>query len=522
MFNDDFSKNVSQTVDAYRGNEAKLQKEYKINNDLAKLIAYQQLTTEANDLANAAKLREAKQPNSIKQQYEDKLVQDKTNSLMNRVDQVAGIPQNLQRPRPQGQNQLPQGIAAAQRPPMAQGQRPPMAQGQRPPMPSMGMAQGGIASYNYGGPVQKFFVGSDKPVEATTDIDALARAASRYGSDINYNSDLTTTTTTTGADYAKILKDITGADLTDLNKTPPRTGSKNVVAETLSASDPELMKRLREQANIDPAQAKKDEATRLAGRYMPDKEEDNPLKVLQQQIEEQKKQRADIRDPDRVKKEDNQTYIDAMALGGPRGYIRAMNKLQENRSEKEKEAMANVSKLQVARTSKRQELLEKVDAGAAEEFKTYFDMQTAAAKELANMSADGLKYEQAEYKMMLDNANDKLKNALSAANGIVASQMKVIQQESLSLDKIRGAYSAVADAKNDIVKNLMSMQELQRLQIDTAFKAYSENKENKKAAKAAKEAEILKAKLDRQIVSATKRADMFLDLYMTKMQEAIR
>ena len=28
LFNDDFSKNVSQTVDAYRGNEAKLQKEY--------------------------------------------------------------------------------------------------------------------------------------------------------------------------------------------------------------------------------------------------------------------------------------------------------------------------------------------------------------------------------------------------------------------------------------------------------------------------------------------------------------
>ena len=522
MFNDDFSKNVSQTVDAYRGNEAKLQKEYKINNDLAKLIAYQQLTTEANDLANAAKLREAKQPNSIKQQYEDKLVQDKTNSLMNRVDQVAGIPQNLQRPRPQGQNQLPQGIAAAQRPPMAQGQRPPMAQGQRPPMPSMGMAQGGIASYNYGGPVQKFFMGSDKPVEATTDIDALANAASLYGSGSNYNSDLTTTTTTTGADYAKILKDITGADLTDLNKTPPRTGSKNVVAETLSASDPELMKRLREQANIDPAQAKKDEAARLAGRYMPDKEEDNPLKVLQQQIEEQKKQKADIRDPDRVKKEDNQTYIDAMALGGPRGYIRAMNKLQENRSEKEKEAMANVSKLQVARTSKRQELLEKVDAGAAEEFKTYFDMQTAAAKELANMSLEGLKLEQAEYKMMLDNANDKLKNALSAASGIVASQMKVIQQESLSLDKIRGAYSAVADAKNDIVKNLMSMQELQRLQIDTAFKTYSENEENKDAADAAKAAEILKAKLDRQIVNATKPADTFLALYMTKMQEAIR
>ena len=527
MFNDDFSKNVSQTADAYRGNPAKLQKEYKINNDLAKLIAYQQLTTEANDLANAAKLREAQQPNSIKQQYEDKLVQEKTNSLMNRVDQVAGIPQNLQRPRPQGQNQRPQGIAAAQRPPMAQGQRPPMAQGQRPPMaqgqrppmPSMGMAQGGIASYNYGGPVQKFQAGSNDPVE----VDALTDAMNLYGSPQNNgasNVDLTTTTTTsTDADFGKIIKDITGKNLRDLGNLPERTMSTNAITEAFSKNEPELMKRLREQANLDPYQARTDKAAELTSRYMPEEEENNPLAVLKRQIEEQKKQKTDIRDPDRVRREDNQTYISAMALGGPRGYSRAMNKLRENRSEGEKEAMANVSRLQLARTSKRQELLEKVDAGAAAEFKQHFDMQRDAAAALAGLTVDGIKHEQKEYEIMVNAANNKLKAAISAANGIVASQMKVIQQESLSLEKLKGAYQVVSDAKFKVMTNLIESQKMDRMSIKVAKDNYNKNKNNKTAIEAYNTAIERQEELDKFVAEQTQGMKTFIEAYTQKMLE---
>jgi len=530
MFNDDFSKNVSQTADAYRGNPAKLQKEYKINNDLAKLIAYQQLTTEANDLANAAKLREAQQPNSIKQQYEDKLVQEKTNSLMNRVDQVAGIPQNLQRPRPQGQNQRPQGIAAAQRPPMAQGQRPPMAQdqrppmaqGQRPPMPSMGMAQGGIASYNYGGPVQKFQAGSNDPVEVDM-ATALTDAMNLYGSPQNNgasNVDLTTTTTSTGADYKQTLSDITGASLSDLNKSPDRTKLSKTVMQ--DAIDPAIMKRLRELTSLDPDQARIDKAAELTGRYMPEEEENNPLAVLKRQIEEQKKQKTDIRDSDRVRREDNQTYISAMALGGPRGYSRAMNKLRENRSEGEKEAMANVSKLQLDRTNKRQELLEKVDAGAAAEFKQHFDMQRDAAAALAGLTVDGIKHEQKEYEIMVNAANNKLKAAISAANGIVASQMKVVQQESLSLEKIKSAFTAVSAARAKIVASLNDAQSMDRLNINGYTETYRLNPGNDKARENAEAAIALEGRLNRQIVDATKKLDVFLDQATQRMLGMIK
>jgi len=527
MFNDDFSKNVSQTADAYRGNPAKLQKEYKINNDLAKLIAYQQLTTEANDLANAAKLREAQQPNSIKQQYEDKLVQEKTNSLMNRVDQVAGIPQNLQRPRPQGQNQRPQGIAAAQRPPMAQGQRPPMAQGQRPPMaqgqrppmPSMGMAQGGIASYNYGGPVQKFQAGSNDPVE----VDALTDAMNRYSSSQNNgasNVDLTTTTTTsTDADFGKIIKDITGKNLRDLGNLPERTMSTNAITEALSKNEPELMKRLREQANLDPYQARTDKAAELTSRYMPEEEENNPLAVLKRQIEEQKKQKTDIRDPDRVRREDNQTYISAMALGGPRGYSRAMNKLRENRSEGEKEAMANVSKLQLARTSKRQELLEKVDAGAAAEFKDVYAAHKSAADSIAKMSSEGIKLEQDHFKMMLERSSATLRSAIAAANGIVASQMKVIQQESLSLEKLKGAYQVVSDAKFKVMTNLIESQKMDRMSIKVAKDNYNKNKTSPTAIEAYNTAIERQEELDKFVAEQTQGMKTFIEAYTQKMLE---
>ena len=514
MFNDDFSKNVSQTADAYRGNPAKLQKEYKINNDLAKLIAYQQLTTEANDLANAAKLREAQQPNSIKQQYEDKLVQEKTNSLMNRVDQVAGIPQNLQRPRPQGQNQRPQGIAAAQ--------RPPMAQGQRPPMPSMGMAQGGIASYNYGGPVQKFQAGSNDPVEVDM-ATALIDASNLYGSPQNNgasNVDLTTTTTTsTDADFGKIIKDITGKNLRDLGNLPERTMSTNAITEALSKNEPELMKRLREQANLDPDQARTDKAAELTGRYMPEEEENNPLAVLKRQIEEQKKQKTDIRDPDRVRREDNQTYISAMALGGPRGYSRAMNKLRENRSEGEKEAMANVSKLQLARTSKRQELLEKVDAGAAAEFKDVYAAHKSAADSIAKMSSEGIKLEQDHFKMMLERSSATLRSAIAAANGIVASQMKVIQQESLSLEKLKGAYQVVSDAKFKVMTNLIESQKMDRMSIKVAKDNYNKNKTSPTAIEAYNTAIERQEELDKFVAEQTQGMKTFIEAYTQKMLE---
>ena len=122
-----------------------------VGKDLIGVMALQKLQKEKQAAANELMLAQQNNPATIKEQLENELAGMTQNEM---TAQTAGIMNQRQQQSPQ-QQQRPQGIQQAARPPMGGAPmggapRPPMGGAPRPPM----MASGGIVGYEAGGKVK--------------------------------------------------------------------------------------------------------------------------------------------------------------------------------------------------------------------------------------------------------------------------------------------------------------------------------------------------------------------------------
>jgi hypothetical protein len=366
-----FSTKVDRTVKAYRGNPEVLDKRYKVSKDLADLIAYQQLMEEKEALSKAVMLREGKQPSSIKDQYEKSLVSGSRDSMMNRAAIVGNIPQNLQG----------QGIANNPRPNMRN------------------MAQGGIVGFQAGGgtsqsalqilnqtaqPPQGTYAGPTLTPKQMAAM-ALKQAQSKYGGTGGTGgtgarpiNKTTTTSTTSSKSVDDRLKEY-GVNKSDINKEILRSDTK----EVSDAMGPKAIAAQREMANKDIEEEKTKERDRLTKRY----EGVGIQAELQRQIDEQKKLDASATDPAKMKKDDRNAILRGMALGGVRGSTIAQNKLAANRAKGDQERVDRVRKMTNQKNATTLSLLKDADAGAADAFKVYAEMQSKAFDSLKGLSS---------------------------------------------------------------------------------------------------------------------------------------
>jgi len=491
----EFSTKVDRTVKAYRGNPEGLDKKYKVSKALADLIAYQQLMGEKEALAKDVMLRESKQPSSIKDQYEEKLVSGSKDSMMDRAARVGNIPQNLQRPRPpqQGQRPMPQGIASNPRPNMRN------------------MAQGGIVGFQAGGgtsqsalqiaqqamqPKQGTYTGPAlTPTQMATM--ALQQAQSKYGGTGGTGARPINKTTTTSTTSSKSVDDRLkeyGVDKSDINKEILRNDTK----EVSEAMGPDLIDAQRKMAAMNPEEEKTKERERLTNRY----EGVGIQAELQRQIEEQKKLDASATDPAKMKKDDRDAILRGMALGGVRGSTIAQNKLAANRAKGDQERIDRVRKMTNEKNTATLNLLKDVDTGAAEAFKVYAEMQGKAFDSLRGLSSADIAAREQRFANDIKFDQGRMGNILRAVQAQVAEDTRRLTQESLTLQQLNSMIVSQANSMQETKDSIYGVQELDRQRIGTILNDVKNQNSPQGRARIADAEKKLK-ELDQQVIDAS-------------------
>ncbi len=521
-----FSTKVDRTVKAYRGNPEVLDERYKVSKDLADLIAYQQLMEEKEALSKAVMLREGKQPSSIKDQYEKSLVSGSRDSMMDRAARVGNIPQNLQ-----GQRPMPQGIASNPRPRLPQQGQRPMPQGiANNPRPNMrNMAQGGIVGFQAGGgtsqsalqilnqtaqPQQGTYAGPALTPKQMTAM-ALKQAQSKYGGTGGTGgtgarpiNKTTTSTSTTSKSVDDRLKEY-GVDKSDINKEILRSDTK----EVSDAMGPKAIAAQREMASKDIEEEKTKERDRLTKRY----EGVGIQAELQRQIDEQKKLDASATDPAKMKKDDRNAILRGMALGGVRGSTIAQNKLAANRAKGDQERIDRVRKMTNEKNVATLNLLKDADAGAADAFKVYAEMQSKAFDSLKGLSSADIAAREQRFANDIKYDQGKMGNILRAVQAQVAEDTRKLTQESLTLQQLNSMIVAQAGAIQKTEDMLLKSQELTRARIDSELRnAQNLNSDKGRERIAAAKAEL--KILDQKILDATMQYSSLMEK-MTGMLE---
>ena len=491
----EFSTKVDRTVKAYRGNPEALDKRYKVSKDLADLIAYQQLMEEKEALSKEVMLREGKQPSSIKDQYEEKLISGSRDSMMDRAARVGGIPQNLQRPRPpqQGQRPMPQGIASNPRPNMRN------------------MAQGGIVGFQAGGGTsqsalqilqqtapspQGTYAGPVlTPKQKTTA--ALQQAQAKYGGTGGTGArpinKTTTTSTTSSKSVGDRLKEY-GVDKSDIT----REISRRNTTEVSDAVGPDAIKAQREMANKDIEGEKTKERDRLTKRY----EGVGIQAELQRQIEEQKKLDASATDPAKMKKDDRNAILRGMALGGVRGSTIAQNKLAANRAKGDQERIDRIRKMTNEKNTATLNLLKDADAGAADAFKVYAEMQSKAFDSLQGLSSADIAAREQRFANDVKYDQGRMGNILRAVQTQVAEDTRRLTQESLSLQQLNSMIIAQAGAITKTEDMLLESQQEDRRRANGVINDVK-NLNSPQGRQRIEDAKAKLALLDQNILDAT-------------------
>jgi len=137
---------VQQTVDQFRGNPQGLQKRYQQNQQLLDLLALQRLKSEKDAAARAMQMQMQSNPQTIKAQREQELLQ-RTKQEM--AQQVGGVMQ--QQAQQQQQRAQAAGLGGLARPPQAGAPMPKMASGG-----IVALAEGGDVDAKKFGPEQKY------------------------------------------------------------------------------------------------------------------------------------------------------------------------------------------------------------------------------------------------------------------------------------------------------------------------------------------------------------------------------
>ena len=493
----DFSTKVDRTVKAYRGNPEVLDKRYKVSKDLADLIAYQQLIEEREALSKGVMLREGNQPSSIKDQYEEKLISGSRDSMMDRASRVGSIPQNLQ-----GQRPMPQGIANNPRPNMRN------------------MAQGGIVGFQAGGgtspsalqilnqtaqPQQGTYAGPALTPDQMAAM-ALKQAQSKYGGTGSTGGKSATTTSSKSVDDR--LKEY-GVAKSDINKEILRSDTK----EVSNAMGPNAIAAQRKMANTDIEEKKAEERDRLTKRY----EGVGIQTELQRQIDEQKKLDVSATDPAKMKKDDRNAILRGMALGGVRGSTIAQNKLAANRAKGDQERIDRVRKMTNQKNAATLSLLKDADAGAADAFKVYAEMQSKAFDSLKGLSSADIAAREQRFANDIKYDQGKMGNILRAVQAQVAEDTRRLTQESLSLQQVNSMIVAQADAIRKTEDMLLKSQEGQRARINSELRN-PQNQESPKGKKRIADAKAELVILDQKILDATMQYSSLMEK-MTGMLE---
>jgi hypothetical protein len=499
-----FSTKVDRTVKAYRGNPEVLDERYKVSKDLADLIAYQQLMEEKEALSKAVMLREGKKPSSIKDQYEKSLVSGSRDSMMNRAAIVGNIPQNLQG----------QGIANNPRPNMRN------------------MAQGGIVGFQAGGgtsqsalqilnqtaqPPQGTYAGPTLTPKQMAAM-ALKQAQSKYGGTGGTGgtgarpiNKTTSTSTTSSKSVDDRLKEY-GVNKSDINKEILRSDTK----EVSDAMGPKAIAAQREMANKDIEEEKTKERDRLTKRY----EGVGIQAELQRQIDEQKKLDASATDPAKMKKDDRNAILRGMALGGVRGSTIAQNKLAANRAKGDQERVDRVRKMTNQKNATTLSLLKDADAGAADAFKVYAEMQSKAFDSLKGLSSADIAAREQKFANDIKYDQGKMGNILRAVQAQVAEDTRKLTQESLTLQQLNGMIVSQTNAMTKTKDLVYDVQKLERQRANSVI-SDPQNQESPDGKKLIADAKKKLEMFDQQVIDSSLMNSKLMDKMTSLLEKMI-
>ena len=140
-------QDIQQRVDAYRGNPQALMQRYQQNQQLLDLLALQRLKTEKDEAARKVQMEMAQNPQTIKQQREQQLLDMTKQDL---AQQTQGIMQMAQQRQQKNMQQVAkQGAASPQQVQQVASGLGALAQRQAPQR----MAAGGVVAFQAGGGV---------------------------------------------------------------------------------------------------------------------------------------------------------------------------------------------------------------------------------------------------------------------------------------------------------------------------------------------------------------------------------
>ena len=117
MINGGIDQQVQQKVDAYRSKPQLLQQRYAQNKELIDLLALQKLKSEKDAVARDMQMQMQQNPQTIKDQLENEMVQRTKQDMMSKVGQVKGVLDKRQTDQMRRAKQM--GIATAPAPNMA-------------------------------------------------------------------------------------------------------------------------------------------------------------------------------------------------------------------------------------------------------------------------------------------------------------------------------------------------------------------------------------------------------------------
>ena len=143
-------QDIQQRVDAYRNNPQALQQRYAANQQLLDLLALQRLKSEKDDAARKVQMEMQQNPQTIKQQREQQLLDMTKQDL---AQQTAGIMQNKQQQQQKNMQRVAkQGAAPPQQVQQLQSGLGALARRQQQQAPRR-MAAGGIVAFAKGGEI---------------------------------------------------------------------------------------------------------------------------------------------------------------------------------------------------------------------------------------------------------------------------------------------------------------------------------------------------------------------------------